>query len=88
MAGSTPACLHRVKDTREQMPQVMGEDLPGVHAGKAAQPLHRRPNLFAVHGPSASGEEELAGGDFFASGVFQQLAAQLAGQQDGAYFAL
>ena len=72
----------------EQVAQVVGEDLGGLHPRPGAQGLHLRPDLFPGQAPSASGEKDLTGGDFLSPGVFEQLPAQLARQQDGADLAL
>ena len=65
-----------VKGPGEQVPQIVGKDLSRRHTGGAAQPLHLRPNLCAGQPFSASGEKDLAGGDFLFPGVLQQPAAQ------------
>lgn len=75
---------HMIETPGEQVAQVVGEDLALLNACRLAQPLHFRPNLLSGNGFSASGEEDLAGGDFLFSGVLQQLSAQLSGQQNGA----
>ena len=46
------------------------------------------PYLFSGERCPASGEKDLAGGDFIFSGIFQKLAAKLARQEDGADLAL
>ena len=72
----------------EQMPQIVRKHLRRRDARLAAQPLHGRPDLPPVHAFSARGEKNLAAGDFLLFGVFQQLAAELRGQQNGADLAL
>ena len=66
----------------------MGEYFGRVYTRRLANTLHLRPDLTAAHGPSASGEKNLARGDFLLSGVFQQLFTQLSRQQNRANFAL
>ena len=65
-----------VKGPGEQVPQIVGKDLSRRHTGGAAQPLHLRPDLCAGQPFSASGEKDLAGGDFLFPGVLQQPTAQ------------
>lgn len=73
-----------VKGRGEQMAKVVGKDLAGRDPRRLAQPLHLRPDLTAAEGRPVSGEKDLAGSGFLLFGVFQQLAAQLAGDEDGA----
>ena len=70
------------------MPQIVGKYLRGIHARRFANTLHLRPDLTAAHRFSASGEKDLAGGNFLFSGVFQQLFTQLPRQQNRADFSL
>ena len=70
------------------MPQIVGKYFGRVYTRRLANTLHLRPDLTAVHGLSASGEKDLAGGDFLLSGVFQQLFTQLSRQQNRANFTL
>ena len=84
--GHVPA--DPVERPGEQVPQVVGKDLGGLHPGPGAQRLHLRPDLPAGKAAAASGEKDLAGGGLLLPGVLQQLPAQLAGQQDGADLAL
>ena len=70
------------------MPQIVGKYLRGIHARRFANTLHLRPDLTAAHRFSASGEKDLAGGNFLFSGVFQQLFTQLPRQQNRANFTL
>lgn len=72
----------------EQVPQIVRKHLRRRNARLAAQPLHGRPDLPPVHAFSARGEKNLAVGDFLLFGVFQQLAAELRGQQNRANLAL
>ena len=60
----------------KQMPEIMGKYLGGLHIGFLTEPLHLRPDLASPHGLSASGEKNLAGGDFLFPGVLQQPTAQ------------
>ena len=76
-----------VKGPCEQVAQVVGEDLAGSYARLFAQALHLRPNLPPGQTPSASGEENLARGDFLRLGVLFQFPAQLSGQQNSAQLA-
>ena len=70
------------------MPQIMRKHLGRVYTRRFANTLHFRPDLTAAHRFSASGEKDLAGGDFLLSGVFQQPFTQLSRQQNRANFAL
>ena len=72
----------------KQMPEIMGKYLGGLHIGFLTEPLHLSPDLASPHGLSASGEKNLARGDFLLFRVFQQPPAQLSRQQDGADLAL
>ena len=84
--GHVPA--HPVKGAGEQVAQVVGEHLAGLHPRPAAQELHLRPDLLSGQTAPASGEKDLAGGDLFLSGVLQKPAAQLPREQDGAHLPL
>ena len=85
-AGHIPANL--VEGPGEQVAEIVRENLPRLHAGLFADGLHLRPNLLARQRTTASGEKHLTGGDFLFSGVFEELPAELAGDEDGADFAL
>ena len=54
-----------------------------MHARLVAQRFHLRPDLPAGDAFFVSGEKNLAGSDFLFPGVFEELAAELARQQDG-----
>lgn len=73
-----------VKRRGKQVPQIVGEHLGWLHASRRTQPLHLRPDLAAGQPFSAFGEKDLAGSDFLFLGVFQQPAAQLVRQENGA----
>ena len=75
---------HPVETPGKQVAQVVGKDLGRSDPGRPAHPLHLCPDLLPGHGPAASGEEQLAGGDFFLPGGLLQLPAQLPRQKDGA----
>ena len=75
-----------VKYPGEKVPQIVGEHLGGADSGGSAQGLHLRPYLFSGNAFSASGEEYLAGGDVFFSGIFNKFPAQLCRQEYSAYF--
>ena len=77
-----------VEGRGEQVPQIVGEHLGGLHPRRPAQALHLRPDLGPGQTFSASGEKNLPGGDFLLLGVLQQLAAEFAGNEDGADLAL
>ena len=80
--------VNSVVNRGKQVPQIVGEYFGRVYTRRLANTLHLRPDLTAVHGLSASGEKDLAGGDFLLSGVFQQLFTQLSRQQNRANFTL
>ena len=63
----------------------MGENLAGGHVDLFAESFHLRPNLLPRQGFAASGEKNLARGDFVLSGVLQQFLAEFSGNQDGAH---
>ena len=84
--GHVPGGL--IEGARKEMAQVVREDLGGGHPGSEAQALHLRPDLPPGQRLAAFGEEDLAGSGFLLSGVLEQLAAQLAGEEDGADLAL
>ena len=77
-----------VEDGGEQVAQVVGKHLGGFHPGVLAEGFQLRPDLPAAQLLSASGAKDRAGGDFLLLGVFAQLTAQLAGEQDGADLSL
>ena len=83
--GDVPADL--IEQRGEQMPEVVGENLGGLHPGFGAQRFHFPPDLAAGDRLSASGEKNLSGGGFLFPGVFQQLPAELGREEDGADFA-
>ena len=66
----------------EQVPQIVREHLRRCNARSLTQPLHCGPDLPPVHAFSVRGEKDLTAGDFLLLGVFQQLAAELCGQQN------
>ena len=66
---------HLVKGPGEKMSQVMGEYFGGFYARRLAQAFHFSPNLPSGQASSASGEENLTGGDFLCPGVLFQLPA-------------
>lgn len=66
------------------MAQVVRKHFGRLHTRIFAYPLHFCPNLLAAHTITVSCEKNLAGSGFLLFGVFQQLAAQLVGDQDGA----
>ena len=66
------------------MPQVVGEHLGGRDPSQLADRFHLCPDLLSGQPCTVSGEKDLAGSGFLFFGVFQQLFAQLARQQDGA----
>lgn len=80
--------VNLIIDRGKQVAEIMGEDLGGFHSGFLAKPLHLRPDLASPHGLSASGEKNLARGDFLLFRVFQHPPAQLSRQQDGADLSL
>ncbi|CAN4051677.1 hypothetical protein EJMLMN_EJMLMN_17280, partial [Dysosmobacter welbionis] len=84
--GHVPA--DTVERPGEQVPQIVGKHLAGCHARLVAQRFHLRPDLPAGDAFFVSGEKNLAGSDFLFPGVFEELAAELARQQDGPDLAL
>ena len=54
-----------IKRRREQMAEVVREDLPCVDARAGSQLFHFRPNLISRHGLAAFGVKDRAGGGFF-----------------------
>ena len=73
---------HTIEAARKQMAQVMRKHFSRVNARFPAQRLHLRPNLLSRYALSASGEEYLAGSDFFLPEIFFQLTAKLSRNQD------
>lgn len=67
---------------------IVGKHLARCHARLVAQCFHLRPDLPAGDAFFVSGEKNLAGSDFLFPGVFEELAAELARQQDGPDLAL
>ena len=84
--GHVPA--DTVERLGEQVPQIVGKHLARCHARLVAQCFHLRPDLPAGDAFFVSGEKNLAGSDFLFPGVFEELAAELARQQDGPDLAL
>lgn len=70
------------------MPEIVRKYLAGLHACGFAQAFEFVPYLPPRNAFTAACEKYLTGSDFLLFGVFQQLAAQLRGKQDGANFAL
>ena len=75
-AGQVP--LHLVESPGEEMAEVVREDLPGGDLGLPAQRLHLPPEVGAVQGLAAPGDQHRAGGDAVGFGVLPQPLAQLA----------
>ena len=48
----------------EQMPEIVGKHLPGLHTRLFTDGFHLRPNLLTRQRTTASGEKQLTGGDF------------------------
>ena len=84
--GDVPAGL--VEHPGEEVPEIVREDLGGLHARVPAQGLQLRPDLAPAQLPAAPGAEYRAGGGFLPCRIAQQLAAELPRQQDDTYLAL
>ena len=69
-----------VKRPGKEVPKIMGKNLGGRNPRLSAQRLHFRPYLFPGQPAPASGEKDLARGNFIFTGVLPQLPAQLLGQ--------
>lgn len=54
-----------IKCRREQVAEVVLEDLPCIHTRAGTQLFHFRPNLISRHGLAAFGAKDRAGGGFF-----------------------
>ena len=54
-----------IKCRREQVAEVVREDLPCIHTRVGSQLFHFRPNLISRHGLAAFGAKDRAGGGFF-----------------------
>ena len=72
----------------EQMPEVVRKHLAAVNVCLLANCFHFAPDLFSGNAVTAFGDEKFTGSDFVFLGVFQQLLAELARQQDRADLAL
>ena len=70
------------------MPQVVGENLGGLHPGPGAEPFHLGPDVGAVQGAARPADEYRAGADSPPGAVGPQKAAQLLRQQHHAASAL
>ena len=66
-----------VKRRREQVAEVVREDLPCIHTRAGSQLFHFRPNLISRHGLAAFGAKDCAGSVFLSRGKLEQLAAKL-----------
>ena len=64
-----------IKCRREQVAEVVREDLPCIHTRAGSQLFHFRPNLISRHGLAAFGTKDRARGDFFLRCELEQLAA-------------
>lgn len=69
--------VRAVKRRREQVAEVVREDLPCIHTRAGSQLFHFRPNLISRHGLAAFGAKDRAGGGFFLRCELEQLAAEL-----------
>ena len=69
--------VRAVKRRREQVAEVVREDLPCIHTRAGTQFFHFRPNLISRHGLAAFGAKDRAGGVFLPRGELEQLAAEL-----------
>ena len=69
--------LRAVKRRREQVAEVVREDLPCIHTRAGLQLFHFRPNLISRHGLAAFGAKDRARGGFFLRCELEQLAAEL-----------
>ena len=67
----------------EQAAEIVGKHLTPFHTRRRAQSFHFGPDLLSVHSHTALGDENLTQGDFLFLGIFQELAAQTVGQQNG-----
>ena len=68
----------------KEMTQVMREHFAWCDAAELGEFFHIGPDFIARNGCTTCCEKDLTAGDFLLLGVFQQLAAQLAGDEDGA----
>lgn len=66
-----------IKCRREQVAEVVREDLPCIHTRVGSQLFYFRPNLISRHGLAAFGAKDRAGGGFLPRGELEQLAAEL-----------
>ena len=69
--------VRAVKRRREQVAEVVREDLPCIHTRAGLQLFHFRPNLISRHGLAAFGAKDRARGGFFLRCELEQLAAKL-----------
>ena len=69
--------VRAVKRRREQVAEVVREDLPCIHTRVGSQLFHFRPNLISRHGLAAFGAKDCAGSGFLPRGKLEQLAAKL-----------
>ena len=69
--------VRAVKRRREQVAEVVREDLPCIHTRVGSQLFHFRPNLISRHGLAAFGAKDCAGSVFLSRGKLEQLAAKL-----------
>ena len=67
--------VRAVKRRREQVAEVVREDLPCIHTRADSQLFHFRPNLISRHGLAAFGAKDRARGGFFLRCELEQLAA-------------
>ena len=65
-----------IKCRREQVAEVVREDLPCIHTRVGSQLFYFRPNLISRHGLAAFGAKDRAGGGFLPRGELEQLAAE------------
>ena len=59
----------------EQMPQIVGENLPGGNAATPGKPLHAAPYLLTAQTFASPSEKYLTGEDIFCPAIAKQLTA-------------
>ena len=77
-----------IEGSGEQLAQIVGEHLAGLHPGFFTKSFHLCPNIASIQRLSVSGDKNRAGVDAVFLCVGQQETTQLAGQQNGSGLSL
>ena len=74
--------LHLIEGPGEEVPEVVGKDLPRRHPGLPAETFHLPPEVGPVQWPAVLGDKQGPGTDVDSLGVVQQPPPELPGEVD------